>query len=846
MRKKINFYSIKNKLIICLLIIIILPYIFVVNYIDKQSTMYLKNEFNSMAKNDMEQFDNSISMYLKTFEDNVVFLANNKLVKNSDSEIANYLNTTEKVKMTPWQNSETEQNIYNLYSYLGDSNSSLEYVYMGMENGSFLQWPEGYINEKYDPRLRPWYKAAMENPGEITITDPYYYPAGEIEVISIVKTIMNEKNEIIGVQAIDLSLKEITDKVRNFKIGSSGYLILTDKNGTIIADPNNTEMNFKNINELNSDVFGNIGELETGISDIKIDGIEKFIYMYTSEKYGFKLISVIDKNELLGQVGNVEKDIFIMFVLFAIFAVISAWLFSTQCSKPIFIIKNHLDYMSNGDFNKNIPTNMMSRKDEFGDLSKSLELMKNRLENSINEIRKSEESVKENLNFLQVLIDTIPSPIFSKDENGVYNHCNVAYTEFLGIEKEKIINHNIYDICEKDMADIYDKADHDLMQIKGKQIYESKVMHKDGTKHDVVFNKAAIINDKGDFMGMVGVIIDITEEKAYQEKIDKLLKFKEIMLQIGYFTNETFNANELFKLILDKTIECIGIGSCGTILILEDNKLKIAVSKGYRQEGIENFSLDLENSVGWMFTNGHIDKTVIINNIEEIEEIEIIDTVGNIKIKSIISAPIIVEDKLYGFINLDSSEFNAFGEAEFELMEYIRFQLSITISKYKLYEETIYLSKFDKLTNLYNRSHFEHLVNTQVLESIKKRENFFVVLLDLDDLKLVNDKYGHLAGDKFIKTFARKLKDCSDFTDIIARFGGDEFIGVVYNRSLESVTDCIENLSKYFQDNPISLEDKKFVCSFSYGIASFPDEGDNFNSLVKIADERMYEYKRKK
>lgn len=519
---------------------------------------------------------------------------------------------------------------------------------------------------------------------------------------------------------------------------------------------------------------------------------------------------IFTANQLLDQVTNIEQNFLIIFEIFALIAIIIVLIFSNQ-----------LSYISNGDFKKNIPLKMLKRKE-------------------------TQEEMKENLNFLQTLLDTIPSPVFAKDENGVYNQCNIAFTEYLGIDEEKIIGHNIYEICEKNLADIYNKADKDLMQTKGKQIYEAKVVYNDGTKHDVIFNKAAIINGEGEYKGMVGIILDVTKEKITQEKINKLLKLKEIMLQIGYFTNETYNTNELFKLILDKVIECIGMGNHGTILVLDNNKLKIAVSKGYREDEIENFSLDLEDSIGWIFTNGQIDKTIIVNNIDDIKEINIIDTVDGFKIKSIISAPIIVNNKLYGFINLDSDNYNAFGETEFELMEYVRFQLSVTISKYKLYEETIYLSKYDKLTNLYNRSYFEQLVHTDISDAIKKGNKLLVVILDLNGLKFVNDSYGHLAGDKFIINFASELKNCGNGSDIIARFGGDEFIGVFYNRSLDNLTNYLENLIKNFQDNPISFENKKFICSFSYGISSFPEDDDDFNNLVKIADERMYEYKRKR
>ena len=845
MDKNNNFFNIRNKLIIFLLIIIIVPVLVAVKFIGDRFSEYIGDMLVYSTGDDLSRIDSLIDIYLNVFEDNVNYLAENQLVKKADGTVTSYVDSLEKVKVESSKNGGIEKQIYDLYSQFGESNSSLKYVYMGSETGSFILWPEGYVKANYDPRQRPWYKAAMENPGKTVVTDPYDYLEGNITVISIVKTILNDNQEFIGVQGVDISLEEVTDIIKKFKIGKTGYLILTDKNGIIIANSRNPEMNFKNIRELNIKELNDIENKQSDIFEAEMDGVKKYINVYTTENNNFKLISVIEKQELLEQVYGIKRSIIDVVALCVFMALIFAFIFSNQFLKPIFVMKKHLSDISFVDFKKRMPEEMLKRKDEFGDLSMAIESMQNRLENLINEIKNSEEEVKENLNFLQVLIDTIPSPIFSKDENGVYNHCNNAFSDYFGIDKDNIIGYDDYDISDRELADIYRKVDYDIMHNKGKHIYETKVVCKDGTRRDVLINKAIIKNHKGEIKGMVGVMIDISKEKANQEKINKLLKIKEIMLQIGYFTNETFNLYELFKLILDKVIDCIESGKYGTILVLDDeNKLRIAVAKGYNQKDIESFKLDLEKSVGWLNTKGRIYRTVIVNKISDIKYNKILDTDDGRKINSIISSPIVVDDKLYGFINLDSSDLNAFGATEYELMEYVRHQLSVTVSKHKLYEETIYLSKYDKLTNLYNRSYFEQLIYTDIYESVRQNRKMLVAVLDLNGLKIVNDSYGHLAGDIFIKTFAAEFKNLGTESNITARFGGDEFIAVIYDRSQESLTESFEKIIIKFKNNPVRYENNEFLCSFSYGISSFPDDGDDFNILVKIADKRMYECKR--
>ena len=464
--------------------------------------------------------------------------------------------------------------------------------------------------------------------------------------------------------------------------------------------------------------------------------------------------------------------------------------------------------------------------------------------NDITEIELQRKKLSENYNFLQTLMDAIPNPIYSKDEYGVYNHCNIAFTEFLGIKKEEIIGSTAYEVFEEKLAEIYDKADKKLMKKKGTQVYESKLMNNDGTHHDVIFNKSVVVNEDENDKGLVGVIVDITEQKKNQEKMNKLLKLKEAMLKIGYSINEISNINDLLQLILDEVIDCVDERSSGSVLLLDkDKNLKIAVAKGYNSEEIKTFSIKLEEHFAWFNSGENINKTVIFNDIDKLKGINMLDTAEGIKIKSAISSPIIIDGQLYGFINIDSIYNNIFNEGDLELMEYMRNQVSIAIAKHKLYEETLYLSRYDKLTNVYNRSYFEQLIYNDIYNDDVDKKEFLAVVFDLNGLKFVNDNYGHLAGDELLRTFSKGLSSLIGGSDIIGRFGGDEFVGVFFNADSQSLINRFEELVEHFKNNPIIIWDNKIVCSYSYGIASFPRDGREFNELIKIADERMYEYK---
>lgn len=136
--------------------------------------------------------------------------------------------------------------------------------------------------------------------------------------------------------------------------------------------------------------------------------------------------------------------------------------------------------------------------------------------------KRSETEIKKQLNFQQLLLDTIPSPIFSKDAQGRYNLCNKAFQSYVGLGKEQLLGHSVFDLWERELAQKYHDMDQEILQARGTQIYESRVLHADGSVHDVIFHKAAVRDEEGVAGGLVGVLLDITERKEIEAESRRL------------------------------------------------------------------------------------------------------------------------------------------------------------------------------------------------------------------------------------------------------------------------------------------------------------------------------------
>ncbi|MCL5056723.1 MAG: PAS domain S-box protein [Actinobacteria bacterium] len=148
---------------------------------------------------------------------------------------------------------------------------------------------------------------------------------------------------------------------------------------------------------------------------------------------------------------------------------------------------------------------------EIQQLRKKIE-ESNAIVRDIAKYKNAEEALKEQLHFLQLLINTIPNPVFYKDTLGLFRGCNTAFEQLVGLPREKIVGKSAHDIYPPDFADRYSYMDTLLFRKPGIQAYESPFPCPDGM-HNMLFNKAAYLNTGGEAAGLVGVIIDITERK---------------------------------------------------------------------------------------------------------------------------------------------------------------------------------------------------------------------------------------------------------------------------------------------------------------------------------------------
>ena len=168
-------------------------------------------------------------------------------------------------------------------------------------------------------------------------------------------------------------------------------------------------------------------------------------------------------------------------------------------------------------------TGLEHQQDELGKLARTFDEMAWALENKEYERSQAEEALRQNQAFLDTLLNSIPSPVFYKDNLGRYAGFNRAFEKFFGADREKLIGKTVFEINPPQLAQIYYEKDRDLFMNGGEQQYETQVVNALGETRDVIFDKAVFTDIKGNNKGLIGIIVDITERRQMEKEREKLI-----------------------------------------------------------------------------------------------------------------------------------------------------------------------------------------------------------------------------------------------------------------------------------------------------------------------------------
>lgn len=214
------------------------------------------------------------------------------------------------------------------------------------------------------------------------------------------------------------------------------------------------------------------------------------------------------------------------------------------------------------------------------------------------------------------------------------------------------------------------------------------------------------------------------------------------------------------------------------------------------------------------------------------------------KIQSLIALPILGKDKVLGFLGFESVKIlKQWRDDHISLLKIIANILADALVKVDAEKEINFMAYYDLLTKLPNRLLFRDRVSQAIYLASRTEKMIGIIFLDLDSFKTVNDTMGHEGGDELLKKVAEEMLQCVRKSDTVSRFGGDEFLVMINNISnKEDILMILDKIMGIF-NKPFKLKGQEFFISASAGIAVFPIDGKDTETLIKNADVAMYNAK---
>ncbi len=344
-------------------------------------------------------------------------------------------------------------------------------------------------------------------------------------------------------------------------------------------------------------------------------------------------------------------------------------------------------------------------------------------------------------------------------------------------------------------------------------------------------------------------------EEARKEKQDQYDKLKEVNLQLEdsnkkltssiaeFFTlqqisqaiSSIFDMNELLQFVNDIIIGVMGVSTSNIALYGSgSDRLKVQVSNIYNKKE----RAILTDNINTPYLKDAVDKgSTILNNMVNPDDFDF--TRGR-NIRSLLCVPFLVKGKSHGCVLIEHTIPEAFDEDNVRLLEIITQQISIAIDNARLYEQLQEFANTDGLTQIYNRVFFQNRLQHELEQARQLGYEVSVILYDIDNFKRFNDTYGHLFGDIVLKTLAKLVKESIRKDDIVARFGGEEFIVLLPHTGKELACEKAEELRKKISELTIRDQSIEASVTVSMGVSTFPTLAQTELTLINSADEALY------
>jgi diguanylate cyclase (GGDEF)-like protein len=314
---------------------------------------------------------------------------------------------------------------------------------------------------------------------------------------------------------------------------------------------------------------------------------------------------------------------------------------------------------------------------------------------------------------------------------------------------------------------------------------------------------------------------------------------------VGRALTSTLKLKEVLNLIAEKASQMVPCEAWSLLLMdHRTDQLTFEIVSGPRPDVVRGYRIEVgEGIAGWAAKEG---QPILIQDAQQDRRFfaQVDDTTG-FRTRSVLCVPLLSKDKIQGVIELiNRVERTSFDRHDLEMVTALAGYGAIAIENARLYEQAEELAITDDTTQIPNMRYFYHILNREVIRARRRGSTLSLLFIDLDNFKLVNDTHGHLHGSRLLKEIAHLLKRNIRGIDLVARYGGDEFVALLPDTDHATAFRLAERLRAQMETYVYHGEAGAVIkITGSVGVASFPDQAQTQEDLVRLADQAMYRAK---
>ncbi|MFO7882556.1 MAG: EAL domain-containing protein [Kosmotogaceae bacterium] len=449
-----------------------------------------------------------------------------------------------------------------------------------------------------------------------------------------------------------------------------------------------------------------------------------------------------------------------------------------------------------------------------------------------------------------LFVEHIPAAVFIKDHNSRYVFMNYFFKKIIGHD-ERQLGKKPHDLYPKEIADVLLENDRKALK-NGLIECEEQVPDKNGVLR--LYSSQKFVINRGNREPLIGgIAIDITDKKNNQSRLEYFVRLHQILRET---TNEILRSElseETYSELLKRAAEIVPGAESGSLLIKKkDGRYHFVDAINYDTEILKEISFSPEEVM-----HGKSCKPRIVNpnkvddRLDKETRQKLIKARKGKVIKSTLSIPSVIDNEILAIFSLDNhKEKNAFNDMAIETAEILGQQVSVLLRRISLEEEVKkertklkYLATHDPVTSLPNRRFLEEKFTEYLTWAEEKERKFSLMQLDINRFRHINEVFGHFAGDALIKDFGNRLMDFLRENDILVRLEADEFVLLFLDAGYNVSRRIAQNISRVMS-NPFLINNQPVSVSISIGIAVFPENGRDFQTLLRNAAVAMYHAKR--